>query len=139
MNIQSISRDDGKVAVTLSVDELTKLADILSDTDNKNKDNLYHNLYSDILIAKDLCRYGEIDSKSLSHIIKCRSDAGEKIDSFLSDEDIAVFNAYIEDNDMPIAFGNSDWLRIYNQIVGSTEKPEKIERWIDKFRAGLDD
>lgn len=130
MNIQSISRDDEKVAVTLSADELTKLADVLSNTDDKNKDNLYHNLYSDILIAKDLCRYGEIDSKSLSHIVKCRSDAGEEIDSFLSDEDIAVFNAYIEDNDMPIAFGNSDWRQVYRKIVGSAKTPEKIENWI---------
>ena len=34
-------------------------------------------------------------------------------------------------NDMPIAFGNSDWCNIYSKIVGSSEN-DKIKEWIDE-------
>lgn len=131
MNIQNISKEQEKVTVTLSVDELVRLESALANADDKCKDTLCHTLHSDILIAKNLCQYGEIDSYALNHIIKHRSNAGEKINGSLSDEDIAVFNAYIESNDMPTAFANSDWRQVYHKIIGSTETPEKIEKWIE--------
>lgn len=37
-----------------------------------------------------------------------------------------AFNTYIEGNDMPMAFGNSDWNMIYSMIVGTT-RSDKIE------------
>ena len=36
----------------------------------------------------------------------------------LSDDEIDCFNAYIEDGDMEVAFGNTDWNHIYSKIVG---------------------
>lgn len=36
----------------------------------------------------------------------------------LTDDEIDCFNAYIEGNGMPVAFGNTDWNSIYHKIVG---------------------
>ena len=37
----------------------------------------------------------------------------------LTKEEADCFNAYLEDAEMDIAFGNSDWNEIYQKIVGS--------------------
>lgn len=39
-----------------------------------------------------------------------------------------IFNTYIEGNDIQMAFGNSDWNRIYSMIVGNI-KSDKIKEW----------
>lgn len=52
--------------------------------------------------------------------------------NLLSYEDIKVFNSYIEDNDMPTAFGNSDWNKVYSKIVGNNQT-EKIKEWKQQF------
>ena len=33
-------------------------------------------------------------------------------------------------NDMPTAFGNSDWCNVYSKIVGSSEN-DKIKEWLE--------
>lgn len=38
-------------------------------------------------------------------------------DNFLSDNELAVFNAYIDDCMNSIAFGNSDWVEVYEKIT----------------------
>lgn len=48
-------------------------------------------------------------------------------DNFLSDEEVAIFNAYLDDCMDSIAFGNSDWVEIYKKITQgrTSEKSEK--------------
>jgi hypothetical protein len=52
----------------------------------------------------------------------------------LTDAQIECFMAYLKDNDMPIAFGNSDWLEVYELIRNGIEEPEKIKLWKSKYR-----
>ena len=51
----------------------------------------------------------------------------------LTESQIACFLAYLKDNDMPIAFGNSDWLEVYELIRGQEEEPEEIKRWKEQY------
>ena len=81
------------------------------------------------MMARDLCQYGHVDNFCLSNIVKCRSSIGNGFGGMLSDDDIDTFNAYLEGNDMPIAFKNTDWRSIYNKIVGN-RSTEKLEKWI---------
>ena len=57
MNIQNISKNDREVTVTLS------------------SDDLYHEIKSDLMIARDISQYGNIDDTTLSKIIKERAKA----------------------------------------------------------------
>ncbi|WP_155961857.1 hypothetical protein [Dorea sp. AGR2135] len=50
--------------------------------------------------------------------------------SILSDEEIDTFNAYLEENDLPTAFCNTDFVNIYKKIVGNTSHSNKIQKWI---------
>ena len=50
----------------------------------------------------------------------------------LSEDDIETFNVYLEDNDLPTAFGNSDFVRIYKRIVGDSKCNDKIRSWIER-------
>ena len=87
------------------------------------------------MMARDLCQYGHVDNFCLSNIVKCRNDIGNGLDGILSDDDIDTFNAYLEDNDMPTAFGNTDWRKIYYKIVGehgSMRNGDKIKQWIEQ-------
>lgn len=133
MNIQNISKKDREVTVELSADELVKLCNVLYSTEEKNKNELYYQLYSELMMARDLCQYGHVDNFCLGNIVECRNSYGKGLSGVLSEEDIATFNAYIESNDMPTAFGNSDWCNIYSKIVGR-KKSDKIEKWIDRAR-----
>ena len=47
----------------------------------------------------------------------------------LSDTEVKTFEKYIESNDMPTAFGNSDWCHIYRKIVRQHDDSEKIRGW----------
>lgn len=60
-------------------------------------------------MARDLCQYGHVDDFCLHNIVKSHSE----LRGLLSEEDVETFNKYLEDNDLPIAFGNSDFVRIY--------------------------
>lgn len=133
MNIQNISKKDREVTVELSADELVKLCNVLYSTEDKHKNELYYQLYSELMMARDLCQYGHVDNFCLGNIVKCRNSYGKGLNGVLSEEDIATFNAYIESNDMPIAFENSDWCEIYSKIVGR-KRSDKIEKWIDRAR-----
>ena len=71
MNIQNISKNDREVTVTLSSDELVKLCNVLYYARDKyDGDNLYHEIKSDLMIARDISQYGNIDNTTLSKIIK---------------------------------------------------------------------
>ena len=55
MNIQNISKNDREVTVTLSSDELVKLCNVLYYARDKyDGDNLYHEIKSDLMIARDI-------------------------------------------------------------------------------------
>lgn len=128
MNIQNISKKDREVTINLSADELVKICNIFYQTE-KGEDDLYHKLYSEFMIARDLCQYGHIDNFCLSEIVKNRNSCMSKINGgVLPKKQAEIFNTYIEGNDMPIAFGNSDWNMIYSMIVGNT-KSDKIKEW----------
>ena len=70
MNIQNISKNDREVTVTLSSDELVKLCNVLYYARDK-----YHEIKSDLMIARDISQYGNIDDTTLSKIIKERAKA----------------------------------------------------------------
>ena len=100
-----------------------------SKTDKKNEKFLQ--LYSDMTMARDLCQYGHVDNFCLHRITICRNGIGKGLNGVLSDEDIAVLNRYMEDGDLPVAFGNSDFADIYRKIVGQGKESEKIKKWMD--------
>lgn len=144
MNIQSISKEKREVTVRLDTDELVMLGNVMylaskhinqmnpSDTKSTNvhKEKLA-SLYADIILARDLCQYGHLDNFSLSHIVRNRNLGESSISGCLSDEDIAIFNSYLEDNDIPTAMGNTDFTRIYSKIAGH-KMSEKLKSWTEK-------
>lgn len=72
MNVKNITK--GKdVLVALSIDDIKTLCNALYNTDNKEKDNSYWKLYSDMMIARDLCEYGHIDNFCLEQVKKARN------------------------------------------------------------------
>lgn len=94
MNIQNISKKDRAVEIKLSADELVKICNIFYQTEGRKKDDLYHKLYSELMIARDLCQYGHIDNFCLSEIVKNRNSCG-----VLSQKQAEIFNTYIEGNE----------------------------------------
>lgn len=129
MNIQSISKRDREVTVELSVDDLVIICNALyaQSSEEKNKD-YFMQLYSDMMMARDLCQYGHVDNFCLHNIVKCRSE----LRGLLSEDDIETFNAYLEDNDLPTAFGNSDFVQIYKRIVGDSKSSDILKSWMEQ-------
>ena len=72
MNILNISKDKGEVVVKLTSDELVKLANVLYNAPDGDKNNLYYKLYSEIMLARDLSQYGHIDGFCFEKIAECR-------------------------------------------------------------------
>lgn len=54
-------------------------------------------------------------------------------DNYLSEEELATFNAYLDDCMDSIAFGNSDWLEVYKKITNG-RMSEKAKKRIAKYR-----
>ncbi len=130
MNIQNISKDKREATIELSADDLVIICNALySQLDEKKSDEKFLQLYSDMMMARDICQYGHVDNFCLHNIVKCRNSVENGLDGVLSDDDIDTFNSYLEDNDMPTAFGNTDWRSIYNKIVGHRSS-EKLKQWM---------
>lgn len=127
MNIENISKEKGEVLVRLSKDDLVGICNALyrQTEEQENKENILQ-LYSDMMMARDLCQYGHIDDFCLQNIVRYRSG----IKGVLSDTDIQSFNAYLEDNNIPDAFKNSDWVRIYKRIVGDFRCSDTLAEWM---------
>ena len=127
MNIENISKEKGEVLVRLSKDDFVGICNALyrQTEEQKNKENIMQ-LYSDMMMARDLCQYGHIDDFCLQTIVKCRRG----IKGVLSATDIQSFNAYLEDNNIPDAFKNSDWVRIYKRIVGDFRCSDTLAEWM---------
>lgn len=136
MNIINISKENKQATIELSTDELIKLCNVLYSAQDDHKNDLYHKLYSELMMTRDLCLYGHIDDFCLEHIIKeLNSCKNSNISGILSDTDIAIFNSYLENNDIPTACGNSDWNKIYAKIVGNNISP-KLKEWKDRIYEG---
>lgn len=54
-------------------------------------------------------------------------------DNFLSEDELTAFNAYIDDCMHSIAFGNSDWIEVYEKITNG-RMSEKAESRIAFYR-----
>ena len=136
MNIQNLSKNKQEATVELSAADLIMICNALYSQLEEKKDNEHFlRLYSDMMMARDLCQYGHVDNFCLHNIVKYRNNIGNGLDGVLSDDDIDTFNAYLEDNDMPTAFGNSDWRNIYRKIVGEHGRSrcgEKITQWMER-------
>ena len=78
MNIQKISKADKEVTLTLDATELVKLCNVLYHAQEEDKNNTYYNLYSDMIIARDLCQYWHLDTFSFDHIKECRDNIQDK-------------------------------------------------------------
>ncbi len=72
MNILNISKNDREVIVRLSADELVKICNVLYGAKDDVKNDLYHQLYSEMMLARDVCQYGHIDNFCLAQIVKER-------------------------------------------------------------------
>lgn len=72
MEIIQLSKEKKEVTIRLSSDELVKLTNVLYHATDEDKNNLYYQVHSDLLMARDLCQYGHIDQFCLSEINKCR-------------------------------------------------------------------
>lgn len=119
MNIQNISKENKETVVKLSADDLTIICNALyAQLPESQKNERLLQLYSDMMIARDLCQYGHIDNFCLQNVVKCRNSIGKGLEGLLPDEDVAVFTAYLKQDDIRTAFENLDWLTIYKKIVG---------------------
>ena len=72
MNILNISKKDREVTVTLSSDELVKICNVFYNAET-NRNDLFYQLYSDMMVARNLSQYGHIDSFCLRKIVECRN------------------------------------------------------------------
>lgn len=136
MNIQSISKEKREIVANLSADDLVLICNVLhSQLEEEKHNEKFLRLYSDMMMARDMCQYGHIDNFCLHNIVKCRNGIGEGLDGMLSDDDIGIFNSYLENSNMKMAFGNSDWVKIYKNIVGSHGEEKcggKIQEWMKR-------
>ena len=85
MNIQTISKAKREVMVELTADDLVIICNALYAQSGEKKNNDYFmQLYSDMMMARDLCQYGHIDDFCLHNIVKSRSE----LRGLLSEEDV---------------------------------------------------
>lgn len=129
MNMQTISKEKREVMVELTADDLIIICNALYAQSSKERNNNHFmQLYSNMMMARDLCQYGHVDDFCLHNIVKSRSE----LRGLLSEEDAEIFNRYLEDNDLPIAFGNSDFVRIYKRIVGDAKGSDILKSWMEQ-------
>lgn len=81
MNILNVSKNERKAVVSLSSDELVKLANVLYNAPDRDKTNLYYKLYSEIMLARDLSQYGHIDGFCFEKIAECRKKLKTKLEN----------------------------------------------------------
>ena len=58
----------------------------LQSKEQKTNDHFLQ-LYSDMMIARDLCQYGHVDNFCLRNVVACRNDIGQGIGGVLSEKD----------------------------------------------------
>ncbi|SHK31005.1 hypothetical protein [Hespellia stercorisuis] len=86
MNIQSISKKDKEIVTILDAEELVLIGNVMyqatkhQDSGDIRLTEQFYRLYSDIMIARNLCKYGHLDNFSFEHIEQARKKAREKAD-----------------------------------------------------------
>lgn len=96
MNVLRISEEEGNVVVKLTADDLTFICNELYAVSSTMKENEnFIELYSNMMIARDLCLYGHVDNACLQKVVKCRNTFSTKMDRVLSNEDVDVLNPYL--------------------------------------------
>ena len=81
MKIENISKSNEQVTMTLNKDELVLLCNTMycvekagdDDAKREAKRELFHKVYADLIIAKDLCQYGHIDDFDFKLIVNERN------------------------------------------------------------------
>lgn len=74
MEILKISKTEKEAVVRLSVEEMKVICNMFYRTGEKIEgDPLYHQLYSEMLIANDLAQYGHIDNFCFRQVVKERN------------------------------------------------------------------
>lgn len=74
MNILKIKKNDKEVIISLSSSELVEICNVLYNTKDDDKNELYYKLNSEMMIARDMCQYGHIDDFSLERIVESRKN-----------------------------------------------------------------
>ena len=100
MTIQTISKEDKNVTVELSADDLVMICNALylhskeqdlqskeQKTNDQKTNDHFLQLYSDMMMARDLCQYGHVDNFCLRNVVACRNDIGKGIGGVLSEKD----------------------------------------------------
>ncbi len=63
MNIQTISKEKREVMVELTADDLVIICNALyAQLGEKKYNDIFMQLYSDMMMARDLCQYGHVDN-----------------------------------------------------------------------------
>ena len=126
MDIQNISKEQASVTVKLNADELVLMCNLfyMAQTTKEKKTEKFLQLYSDMMLCRDLCQYGHVDNFCLSEITKCRNSIGKGLNGVLSNEDTNKFNSCLED--IQTVFSDPEWIEIYRKIVGEHELRKKI-------------
>lgn len=75
MEIINISKEKGKVVVSLDSSELVTICNTMYNTPDDKTNAKHYKLYSDMMIARDLCQYGHIDDFCFNCIAESRSKA----------------------------------------------------------------
>lgn len=118
MDIQNISKKDSSVTVELTADDLVLICNAMHAQQNDKSKEKFLRLYSDMMIARDLCQYGHLDNFVLHRIATCRNEIGEGLEGVLPDKDIDTLTDYLAMNDIVMAMGNSDWCQTYKKVAG---------------------
>lgn len=77
MDIENLSKSKREIVVTLDADELVKICNMFCRAQGEKDDKYnekYDKLYSEMMLARDLCQYGHIDDFCLEKIIEHRKN-----------------------------------------------------------------
>ena len=76
MEILKISKTEKEAVVRLSAEEMKMICNVFYKAEGQCEgDPLYHQLYSEMLIANDLAQYGHLDNFCFRQIVKERNFA----------------------------------------------------------------
>lgn len=79
MVIQNVDKSKKEVTVILDSDELVKICNCMYKAHSDNQKGIYHQLYSEMIVARELSQYGHIDNWALSKVVEQRVYCGLKL------------------------------------------------------------
>lgn len=81
MNIISVSKEKNEAIIRLDSAELVELCNVLYHAQGDNKKKTFYQLYGNMMLARDLSQYGNIDAFSFERIAQCREKVKELIEA----------------------------------------------------------